>query len=115
MTGCGSEGMATIKVTGMMSQKTPYSATVGHNRQSSAAKIMQKQLVQINIWLKSVLFILPLPFSTLEKQPGLLAEALQHLITQIPPTLSLRQNKQIQLKLMSSCLPLTEWIEVEDE
>lgn len=49
MTGCESEGMATIKATGMMSQKTPYSATVGHNRQRSAAKIMQKQLVQINI------------------------------------------------------------------
>lgn len=49
MTGCGSKDTATIKATGMMSQKIPYSATVGHNRQSSAAKIMQKQLVQINI------------------------------------------------------------------
>lgn len=52
--------------------------------QNNVAKIMYKQLVQINIILKSILLSPPLPVSTLKKQPGLLADALEHLRTQIP-------------------------------
>lgn len=67
---------------------------------------MHKQLVQINIILKSILFNLSLPLSTLKKQPGLLAEALQQLRTQIPHKhlLFAKPNKFNWTKeLVSSC------------
>lgn len=47
------------------------------HRQNNVATIIHKQLVQINI-LRIILFSLPLPLSTLKKQPGLLAEAPEH-------------------------------------
>lgn len=70
---------------------------------------MHKQLVQINIILKSSLFNLPLPLSTLKEQPGLLAEPLQQLRTQIPHKhlLFAKPNKFNWTKELASSLTLT--------
>ena len=77
---------------------------------------MYKQLVQINIKLKSILFSLPLAVSTLKKQPGLLAEALEHLRTQNTHKhfFLAKPNKSNWTKESASCLPLTVlWGEVK--
>ena len=77
---------------------------------------MYKQLVQINIKLKSILFSLPLAVSTLKKQPGLLAEALEHLRTQNTHKhfFLAKPNISNWTKESASCLPLTVlWGEVK--
>lgn len=75
---------------------------------NNVVNILHKQLAQINIILKSILFSLPLPVLTLKKQPGLLAEALEHLRTQTPHKHSLlaKPNKFSWAKELASCSPL---------